>query len=63
MLPLLPEGAPARLLEFLRQHVGSTIAEAVLALNLSDSTAYEALRRLRELKLVKRRGRWNPARW
>ena len=59
----MPDGAPAQLLEFIREHPGAKIGDAMLALNLTDSTAYYALTRLRDLRLVKRRGRWSPARW
>lgn len=60
---VVPDGAPAQLLEFLRAHPGSHIADAMLALGLPQASAYYALTRLRDLKLIKRLGRWNPARW
>lgn len=59
----LPEGAPADLFEFIRQHPGTKIGDAILALNLPRATAYYALARLRKLRLIHRRGRWSSARW
>jgi len=59
----LPEGAPADLFEFIRQHPGTKIGDAILALNLPRATAYYALTRLRKLRLIHRRDRWSSARW
>lgn len=60
---VIPEGAPAQLLEFLRDHPKSTLDEATLALGLPESTMYYALTRLRDLGLIKKASRWTPPRW
>jgi hypothetical protein len=51
------------LLEFLRDHPKSTVDEMMLALELPESTAYYALKRLRDRGLIRKASRWIPSRW
>jgi hypothetical protein len=60
---MLPEGAPSELFDFLEGHPASTIEEAIAELKLERSTAYYALTRLSDLRLIRPSNRERPRRW